>query len=98
MAKILPTYSVSYFNLGGLEALFGKAKPTKTFPAATGVVRLFHLVVFCMLEMQPKFNIAHRNLKPHKIIRCGWMQMQTSCFKSGAANLFETASYFLCTD
>ena len=30
LAKIPLIYSVSYFNLGGLGALFGEPKPTKT--------------------------------------------------------------------
>jgi len=31
-------YTVSRFNLGGLGALFGRAKPTKAPPVATGLV------------------------------------------------------------
>ena len=37
LTKIPRIYSVSYFTLGGLRALFGSAKPSKTPPVATGL-------------------------------------------------------------
>jgi len=38
-AKTQFIYSISYFNLGGLGALFGGAKPTKVPPpVATGLL------------------------------------------------------------
>jgi len=49
-AKTLFIYSISYFNLGGLGALFGVAKPTKG-PRGDGT----DLPAFIFLEMY----IAH---------------------------------------
>jgi len=54
MTKIPLTYSVSYFNLGGLGALFGGAKPTKDPRGdGTGIATL----TGCVSDMRAYKNI-----------------------------------------
>ena len=51
LTKTPMVYSVSYFSLGGLDTLFGGAKPTKAPPrgdgTATGVPRNFYSIENC---------------------------------------------------
>jgi len=82
-------YSVSYFNLGGLGALFGGDKPTNAAPVATG---LLHTTV---RGPNPTCEALSPGGKTHLANNVELIYLRKICwFSTGVSNSFQFQGHF----